>query len=777
MANGLLSYTSKDYDSIITDLLDAIPALTDKWTSREDGDPGIVLLKMMSAIGDMLCYNFDKQALEYYGPTVTQRKNAQKLFELVGYRMHWYRAAETQVTITYVANDVPEYIDFCKQVVDAEGEPDEEDQVLHIYYEYRKKYRNNAFVPQPSPQPLRLSVPPVVNATTNEILPNPGTDRTTWITQGEPNIDETPEIGFIHNTIVRQNAKIFQRGCKEQYSAWRSNSGNAIGLRTFINDPSRTIDLYSGSASSIPYSLIPTTENPGVDDRGNYKPTIYLFPNEPLKLKAIQGYLCSVQFTSNQLKDNRFYVPDSQLDETYMYLSYKTSSSNDPVEQTVFIKKVDNLLTYVTPDGEDVDILFQFGIDDFDFPYIELSSYWKIKLGEETVTFTFYYFKTQGKTGNITNGYLDRINSRDIRSLLVTNEANTNAKVDDDGNLICSRGKNPQSASDAYLDSLNYIMTFDTLVTIYDFARFTRRQEGITNALAVDIQYAVDLNKATMETCSAYTSEQLLNILGRRSELEGKTKAELVQMLYNIRKVNYSYTNDAVTIQEAMDTQTDDFKCYKLNIYPIWENYVTSVENADGTFDDIAHYFSHYSASDGTTKYLPYKLYGINTDLATDNNVADFLTKQYRRCKIANIEPAYRECRVFEWRCCGTLHLTKSVSPDDAEKIISNVINRLATIYKPQNVEFGQKITYMEVIEAIMSADSRIRYFDAGIGDKKLIDYVVPNDSNAFFNVEAYFNPESIMRYVQTEEDNKNAQSPYYNYICVDPMYIQIGGV
>lgn len=768
--NKILSYTSKDYDSIKTDLVDAIPALTDKWTSREDSDPGIALVKMMSAIGDMLCYNFDKQALEYYGPTVTQRKNAQKLFELVGYKMHWYRCATTQVELTYQTPNVPEYISFCKRVVDGEDP-------IHVYYEYRKKFVANVY-PHQSETEFTLSMPPIIDLNANLIAPLPGTERETWYLLGEPSIldPNLTEEEFRQNSIVQENANWFAKGCKTQYTAWKSDNGHAIGLHTFINDPSRTIDLFANTSSSIPYSLIPTTENPGLDSRGNYNPTVYLFPNEPIKLQAIQGHLCSVQFTSNQLKNNCFYVPDSQLDETYMYLSYKTTNTNSPAEQTVFIKKVDNLLTYVTPDDEEVDILFQFGVDDFDYPYIELSSYWKNKLGDDTVTFTFYYFKTQGKNGNITSGYLNRINSFDSRSIYVTNEANTNTVVDSDGNMICSRGQNPQSASDAYVDSLNYIMTFDTLVTIYDFARFTRRQEGISNALAVDIQYAKDLNEETQKVCSKYNKSQLLSILGSRPELEVMDEGQLRNILYNIRKVNYTHFDDCVTVQEAIAGNPDDnFKCYKLNIYPIWENYVTNVKRADGTTDNVAYYSSTYTDSTGATIKLPYHLYGINQELVSDNNISDYLTKQYRRCKIANIEPAYRECRVFEWRCCGTVHLTKSVSPDDANNIVANIISTLAEIYKPQNVDFGQKITYMEVIEAIMSADSRIRYFDAGIGDKKLIDFAQPNPSNTFFNTEAYFNSESIMRYVQTEAENRNAQSPYSNYICVDPIYIQEG--
>lgn len=660
MSNGMLSYTSKDYDSIKTDLIESISSITDTWTSREDSDPGIVLIKLMSALGDMLCYNFDKQALEYYGPTVTQRKNAQKLFELIGYKMHWYRSAVTQVTIT---STLPE---------------------------------------------------------------------------GSDNIE----------------------------------------LHTFINDPEKTLDFYSTSSSAIPYSLIPTTEEPSVTSRGSYNPTIVIKPGEVRKLQAIQGSLKSVQFTSNQLKDNCFYVPDSQLDETYMYLSYKTTDTTTSSEQTVFIKKVDNLLTYVTPDDEQVDITFQFAVDDFDYPYIELSSYWRSKLGEGTVTFTFYYFKTVGKNGSITNGYLNRLNGIDMRSVYITNEANSNAVSDPDGNLICEPGYNPQTARDAYIDSLNYIQTYNTLVTIYDFTRFTKRQPMISNALAVDIQYAKDINDDLFKLCSSYTKDQLLSILGKNSTTESLTKQQLAQALYKIRKVNYSYENDIVTIYDAINSPVvDDYLCYKLNIYSIVNDYQLYVQTASSQSEHIASMFDSYTKGT-TTVALPYKLYQLEKDSTTDSNVAHYLTKQYRMCKIANIEPDYRACRVFDWRCCGTLHLTKSVSKEDAETIVKNVISNLKRVFSPNNITFGKRITDMEVIETVIASDSRIRYFDGGLGERKLIDYEnIQQDMSNYFNVKAYFNAESIMRYVQSYSgENDDVTSPYYNYISVDPSYIQ-GGV
>ena len=159
MANNLLTYSSKDYKSIYEDLMDSISALTNTWTSREEGDPGVVLIKLMSALGDMLSYNLDKQALEYYGPTVTQRKNAAKLFELIGYKMHWYRAAKTTLTVTNMST-MPEYITYYKRFLDGED-------VVSIYIEYKTRYAYH----DPGIDRDIIAWPPKVDENGNIILP------------------------------------------------------------------------------------------------------------------------------------------------------------------------------------------------------------------------------------------------------------------------------------------------------------------------------------------------------------------------------------------------------------------------------------------------------------------------------------------------------------------------------------------------------------------------------------------------------------------------------
>lgn len=95
-----ISYTSKDAKSIFQDLIAAIPSLTDKWKNYAEDDPGIVLLKLASFEGDMLCYNMDFQVNEVFPQTALMRANAQKSYDLITYKMHWFRSASCLINIT-----------------------------------------------------------------------------------------------------------------------------------------------------------------------------------------------------------------------------------------------------------------------------------------------------------------------------------------------------------------------------------------------------------------------------------------------------------------------------------------------------------------------------------------------------------------------------------------------------------------------------------------------------------------------------------------------------
>lgn len=97
---GMIQYTSRDYNSIMNEFWDLVPKLTDLWKPEANSDPGVVLGKFLASIADMLGVNLDWLANEVFAPSVTQRKNAEKLFSLIGYTLGWYTAARTEVTFT-----------------------------------------------------------------------------------------------------------------------------------------------------------------------------------------------------------------------------------------------------------------------------------------------------------------------------------------------------------------------------------------------------------------------------------------------------------------------------------------------------------------------------------------------------------------------------------------------------------------------------------------------------------------------------------------------------
>lgn len=99
-SRGFIKYTSRDYNTLVEEFWNLVPKLTDLWKPEADADPGVVLGKWLASVADMLGVNVDLLANELFAPSVSQRKNAEKLFALIGYSLGWYTAARTEVTFT-----------------------------------------------------------------------------------------------------------------------------------------------------------------------------------------------------------------------------------------------------------------------------------------------------------------------------------------------------------------------------------------------------------------------------------------------------------------------------------------------------------------------------------------------------------------------------------------------------------------------------------------------------------------------------------------------------
>ncbi len=108
---GLISYTSRDYNSIMEEFWSIVPTLTDLWKPEADADPGVVLGKVLASAADMLGVSVDYLANEVFAPSVVQRKDAEKIFGLIGYDLGFYTAARTEVTFTNNTS-VSMHVDF-----------------------------------------------------------------------------------------------------------------------------------------------------------------------------------------------------------------------------------------------------------------------------------------------------------------------------------------------------------------------------------------------------------------------------------------------------------------------------------------------------------------------------------------------------------------------------------------------------------------------------------------------------------------------------------------
>ena len=95
-----VDYTSRDYASILNDLVTLIPSYLPEWTDRSPGDFGIVLLELFAYMGDILNYYSDRIANEAFISTAQQRQSVLNIAALLDYTPHNNVSASTTLNFT-----------------------------------------------------------------------------------------------------------------------------------------------------------------------------------------------------------------------------------------------------------------------------------------------------------------------------------------------------------------------------------------------------------------------------------------------------------------------------------------------------------------------------------------------------------------------------------------------------------------------------------------------------------------------------------------------------
>lgn len=122
----MLSYSNRDYESILEDLKNEVKTLTDKWTDFNDSDIGVVWLKTLAGVSAMLHYYIDKQSNETFIGLAQEAKNIESALELLGYRRPLRQASKSTLTIEidlFSSEDgrlhnnviIPKYSEFSSQ--------------------------------------------------------------------------------------------------------------------------------------------------------------------------------------------------------------------------------------------------------------------------------------------------------------------------------------------------------------------------------------------------------------------------------------------------------------------------------------------------------------------------------------------------------------------------------------------------------------------------------------------------------------------------------------
>ena len=599
---GIVKYTSRDYESILQDFWDIVPAMTDLWKPEADADPGVVMGKYLASIADMLGVNLDILATELFAPSVSQRKNAEKIFGLIGYELGFYTAARTEVTIT--------------------------------------------------------------NNSSSSI---------------------TLDFGFNGNNFTTLNAY------------------------TDITGQSRVIT----------YNILPLTNTYGSTETRSRRSTVTdtvdvfattdkvtLAPNASVTRVAIEGELRSYSVSVQQVKANNYIIsiPSQHIDTTAVWIKAKASQNADEFLATQWLQ-VSSPSEFITPEPR-----FAVTYDSYSNAQIQVSNYLNQLENYDNNYLTVYWIDCSGIIGCVSTNVLS--------NLLCAKDPG--AVSDSSGDIIISNlsntlelphthtvtGKSPETAKEAYLNSRNYINTWDSLITLPDFNRFLNREPGVDCGLVIDCQKALEINKAI------YDDENLTS--------SQKNKMYITNYDFPAGNADWSpfltsYSSDTAS------KFVSNFKTYTAMCFAIHNDFQNS--NWGNGQTGVAQ----ISNNTLFTRYKP------------PIQFIDAVKRDYRPLQAMTVELEFGYLRVFPFHIVGQIYPKKPVSSDVANNIIATVIEALSLYYAPSNRSIGQKPTIMEIVNAVRNADSRIDYFDAG----SLNNNVIVWDN---CDIE-YFNPISFARF------------------------------
>lgn len=488
--------------------------------------------------------------------------------------------------------------------------------------------------------------------------------------------------------------------------------------------------------TSIPYFIIPSgriwdTDRPTLHSAGS---TDVLGRTDVIYRTAAQGILKSVIINPAMLNpDGRhvnsisYRLPAQNIDGDLIWVE-ELSPSLDKTRKTWVLDSSSGFLTSTNRN-------YQISVDDYNNLVVLFNSFINDTIQEKNLI-RVYYLETYGTAGEISDNVLalSSVDETTALNLEITHPGNT---IDiPDGTALT--GKAPLTAAEAAAEARNWVNTNDSIITLKNFTAWIRRQPGISTGVAVDCQKALELNWAI--------------------RFDGDMAEELKPKKYILPGDAYQGFDFPANVDESgriWDPLTDstldfphEFLIYKLMYYCVFNNFLDFWN--DGTHDIET---SEWDQEEPTAAH-PYRRYRPN------QYVRKMLQDLYKNTYNLTCSIDFGFIRVFEWSVNGVIYTTEPVTAADAASLVNTVLAKLRLRFNAKNMELGVLPKMMDVVECVQSADSRIRYFDAGLLNLPMIEWGGVRDyrhkvrNSALTYDISYFNYISFARFIDGDTDN-----------------------
>lgn len=515
--------------------------------------------------------------------------------------------------------------------------------------------------------------------------------------------------------------------------------------------------------TSIPYFIIPKSEVITDSDK------VTLFPKgsvngqnsrtDVVTRVAVQGTMKSVIVNPRMLVTDTkgvntltYRLPAQNVDGSLIWVQ-ELSSTLDPIsftnDEKPWLRDTKN--DFINSSQR----RYQITVDDYNNLVIVFNKFINDVIQYNRLIRVFY-IETYGAAGEVSENVIALSTvDRGVADVLgVTHPSNTLDMADSSA----LTGKTPLTASEAAEEAKNYVNTNDSIITLKNFTAWIRRQPGIDTGIAVDCQKALEINwaykfdedmdedlKPKKYLYPGPNVDEGYDFIGWK---ESDPYDPLKGTMFTIGGTDYNFPHK--------------FKTYSLLYFCIFNNFQdrwnTGYKDEEGNMYTIgagAEWDGSTSewSSEMVDREHPYRRY------RPSETIRAMITKKYLETYNLSADVSFGWLRVFEWSVNGIIWTNEPVTQSEADNLVDIVIKSLRIRFHAANMEIGVLPRQMDIVDCVQNADSRIRYFDAGLLNKPMINWGPVRDgegsvtdSTVTYDI-SYFNAISFARFIDGDTE------------------------